>query len=91
MANVTTRSTTRNAAVHARVSMINGRFDLPERTPPALNLVREAVADAAEKVTSAVEGAETHDTGRLIAALDLLQQAKNVACDALILPHAPKQ
>lgn len=29
-----------------------------------------------------------YDVGRIIATMDLLQQAKNVACDAVVLPLA---
>jgi len=75
-------------AVEARVEMINGMFDLPDATREAMKHVRAATETAARAVRAAVEAAPAHDKGRLIAALDALQAAKNVACDALILPHA---
>lgn len=81
----------RAVAVAARVKMVNGQFDLPAQTLKSMGEIREAVAETAEKIAASVERNEKHDIGRLIAALDHLQQAKNIACDSLILPHAPPQ
>lgn len=75
--------------VTKRVEMINGRFDLPQETIQAMNDIRQAVDQCARSIQTATSKVET-DTGRLIATMDLLQQAKNVACDSIILPHATK-
>lgn len=76
-------------AVRVRVLMVNGMFDLPEETKHAMGQVRALVAQCAADVAAVCGGVQC-DTGRLIATLDLLQQVKNTACDAMILPHAPK-
>lgn len=70
----------------ARVAMINGNFELPDSTIQGMRDVRAAVAECASKLHEIFKK-EKIDTGRAIASIDLLQQAKNVACDALILPH----
>lgn len=75
--------------VAKRVAMINGRFDLPPATLEAMATMRAAFDACARAVEQTATGVE-RDTGRLIATMDLLQQAKNVACDAVILPHARK-
>lgn len=89
------------AAIDARLALINGNFPLPAETVQAMREIRVAISDAAASIDvsirgkkrSADEAVETparivkYDVGRLIAALDLLQQAKDVACAALILPH----
>jgi hypothetical protein len=76
-------------AVHARLMMINGMFDLPDETTAAMVRIRELVAECAMSVAKVV-GSVNHDTGRLIATIDKLQDVKDVACAAIILPHAPK-
>lgn len=76
--------------VEKRADLINAYYDLPGDIPPAMREIRDAIS-AAAKALAAIEkrlGKEHCDTGRMIHALDLLQQAKNAACDALILPHA---
>jgi len=74
--------------------LINGNFDLPAKNIAAMKQVREIVAECAQKLTEAVTEVSRHygvgyDTGRLIAALDLLQQVKDTACVSLILPFGP--
>ncbi len=88
MSGVTTRS--RAAAIAGRVDLVSGNFNVPEKTTEALKQIHVATAEMAEKIASTVESADAHDIGRLIAALDQLQQVKNTACDALTLPHVPK-
>lgn len=73
--------------VQRRVEMINGRFDLPAETVKAMEQIRVATEVCARAIQSATADVQV-DTGRLIATMDMLQQAKNVACDAVILPHA---
>lgn len=69
--------------------MIDGQFTLPDDSPAAMRTIRQAIAGAAEKMASAVESVTGYDVGRLRAAVDFLQQAKDVACQAVILPFAP--
>ena len=73
--------------VFARTAMIDGYFNLPEPTIDAMKEIRAAFAECAKKVQHVTLGAGAFDIGRLIACIDLIQQAKNVACDSLILPH----
>ena len=79
-------------AFEQRVEMVDGRFDLPNKTLDAMNQIRGAAA-AFARVLQQVHsdlGKDNVNYGRLIAAVDLIQNAKNVACDAVILPHAIK-
>lgn len=72
-----------NPAVQVRLDMIDGMFDLRAETTDYMKSVRKSVSDVARSV---VEGApEDVDVGRIIAALDALQQVKNVLCDAAII------
>lgn len=73
-------------AIDARVAMVNGNFNLPDSTPKALASIREILAKAATDLKKAIQE-EEYNVGCIIAAMDLLQQAKNKACDGLILPH----
>lgn len=76
-------------SIDARVAIINGAFDLPDKTPEVMSEVRKILAKAAEDL-KVVLLAEKHDIGRVIATMDLLQQAKDTACTSLILPHYRK-
>jgi hypothetical protein len=89
MAAVTTRAKARNAAVQARLEMMDGTFPLSQEAKDAIVRVHGATKDAMEAMVAAVESAGAYDMGRLIAAQDLLQQAKGVACVAIALPRAP--
>jgi uncharacterized protein Yka (UPF0111/DUF47 family) len=76
-------------AVHARLLMINGMFDLPDETKAAMTQIRELVTKCAISVVEVV-GTVDHDIDSLIDVLKKLQEVKNAACDGIILPHAPK-
>ncbi len=78
--------------VEKRVAMVNGMFNLPDDTLQAMRDIRtasDAYARALHEVFSR-EGVEA-DTGRSIATMDAIQASKNMACDAVILPHASKE
>lgn len=89
------------AAIDARLALINGTFPLPAETTQVMGEIRAAISDAAASIDVSIRGKKRsadepiestarivkYDVGRLIAALDLLQQAKDVACAAVILPH----
>lgn len=75
--------------IEKRVEMINGYFTLPENAVKDMKEIREAISVCAHKLQEIFKR-NNFDTGRAIAAIDLLQSAKNTACDALILPHAEK-
>ena len=72
-----------------RVEMINGQFDLPGDSVEGMKEIRIAVSLCARTIHESFKKRKV-DIGRAIAAMDSLQQAKNIACDALILPHATK-
>ncbi len=76
--------------IEARVSMVNGYFNLPDDTKQSMNEVR-AAAEVFAKALETIYKKTKHDKGRAIATIDLIQQTKNVACDALILAHAEKE
>lgn len=78
--------------VDKRVSMINGYFELPDQTKQAMTKIREASETYANELQKIFKSLDKDvDTGRAIATIDLVQQTKNVACDALILPHASRK
>ena len=78
-------------ALRSRVALINGHFDLPADVKKAMDNIRLAISEAAVAVhkTCTASGIK-FDAGRLIHAIDLMQQAKDTACVALILPFANK-
>lgn len=79
------------AVIDARVKLINGHFELPQETKKEMEDIRNACQAAAEEIQAIVtHGKVKYDAGRIIHALDLLQQVKDTACVALILPHAPQ-
>ena len=81
-----------STAVHAdRVAMINGRFDLPQETVDAMGKIREHISKAATECMAVFDGLEFRDEGRITAFIDSLQAAKNIGCDAVILPHGPSK
>jgi len=64
-------------------------------TLDAMGQIRNVISNAARNVQMIIEDAEKDghpkaDIGRVIAGMDALQAAKNIFCDALILPHAHK-
>jgi hypothetical protein len=79
-------------AIDAKLDMINGRFDLPEETVEAMKLIRESLSEVANKVRDNLDQKGIkYDVGTMIRFVALIQDAKNLACDAIILPHAPKR
>jgi hypothetical protein len=75
--------------IEKRVAMINGYFDLPQEQIDGMKEIRSAVAECGAKLEQVFKKTKI-DTGRAIASIDELQKAKNIACDALILPFAEK-
>ena len=76
-------------AIEKRVAMINGNFPLPDEVISDMREIRAAVSECADKLQTIFKRRKI-DTGRAIATIDLLQSAKNTACDALILPYGEK-
>ena len=87
----TTTKTPVQDPVEKRIEMINGYFDLPTETVQAMKDVRAASETYARALGEIFKRGHALDTGRAIAAIDHIQLTKNVACDALILPHASKK
>ena len=73
-----------NGAMALRADMINGMFELPPETKAFMNKARETIERAAKELLD-TDDTLALDVGRMIHVLDLLQQAKNCACDAAIL------
>lgn len=71
--------------------MINGQFDLPDDTCMAMTRIRQVFQQAANEYLDIVDALDKRDEGRVTAVLDLVQQAKNVGCDAVILPFGSAQ
>jgi len=81
-------------ALYQRAAMINHRFStVPEASFVSAEAVRTAMGTTAEimlQVTAKLNARGGVDVGRVIAALDQLQAAKNTFIDSIILPHGPK-
>lgn len=75
--------------IDKRVEMVNGMFQLPGETLLAMKDVREA-SELYARTLQAIFKRGKIDIGRAIATIDHIQLTKNLACDALILPHASK-
>jgi hypothetical protein len=73
--------------IATRVKVIATRLDLPDETREAMQEIRVA-AEVFAQTLETVFKKHKRDTGRAIAAIDTIQHAKNLACDALLLPHA---
>jgi hypothetical protein len=72
-----------NEALKIRVGMVNGMFALDEATKDFMPLVRRKIEEVAADLVN--HAPDTCDIGRLIAAVDMLQQAKNTFIDSAIL------
>lgn len=70
-------------AVAVRADMINGRFELDEKTVTYMDRARVQIQACVESLKS--DAPSTIDVGRLIAFIDAMQAAKNILCDAVIL------
>jgi hypothetical protein len=81
-----------NEAVQKRLALLGNvehrtsrLYVNPEHTMQIMECL-EAFRELGETIASATKNVE-HDAGRLIHAIDLLQQAQHVFIDALTLPH----
>ena len=74
-----------NEAIKLRADMIDGQFELDTNTVAFMTWIRQACAALAQEARQ--RAPDTCDVGRLIAAVDHLQQTKNLFCDAVILGH----
>lgn len=74
-----------------RVTLISGTCDkvLPAETVMAIVEIQRLSTVYAQNLRALLEGCNKVDTGRCIAALDHVQQAKNIAIDAVKLPNLP--
>lgn len=72
-----------------RLALVNGNFPLPDETVATMKKIREIIAQCAADLAAHIN-VVPFDPGRFIATLDLLQQAKDVACCSVLLPHAPR-
>ena len=77
-----------NPTHEARIAMVNGHFPLPDETVAAMKNIREIFAETAERVYAETKKVRS-DPGRVTAMIDMILAAKNVACDAVTLPHYP--
>ncbi|QJX71203.1 hypothetical protein F-liban_455 [Faustovirus] len=75
--------------IEARAKLVNGNFTLPDTTLVALRRIREACGELAQQLLEISRSVDLKvDTGRMIAAMDMVQQTKDTACVSVILPHA---
>ena len=84
--------------LEARVELINGMFPLPkvdDKTPTLdmMSKIRQHLSTAAKSIHADLLANPDvkYDMGRMIHAMDLLQQAKDTACVAVLLPYAIKE
>ena len=76
-----------NDAITARCEMFTVRYPSDEAQGKAKDEIREAAQVFAKAIRISLASVPA-DVGRVVAALDLIQQAKNVAIDAIILKQA---
>jgi len=74
-----------------RVALINniGYTCLPAEACVAIAEIQRLSTAYAQDMRLVMTGSKLVDTGRCIAAMDHIQQAKNIAVDALKLPYVP--
>lgn len=77
--------------VEARVLLLENNVTFSYEFGNSMELICSALGTAAKEIKRVVESAPQHDKGRLIAALDALQQARNNARDSLLLPQVQKE
>lgn len=78
-------TTTNKNPIDARVALISNQLQLQHVSTFFSAEVQAAIEECAKKL-QIIFKRDHVDTGRAIAALDLLQQTKHVAIDALKLP-----
>lgn len=79
----------------ARVELIDDNVELPpdRSSQAAMRAFTESISDAAKEIEGYLSRHPQvkYDMGRMIHAIDLLQQANNTACAAVKLPHVSKE
>jgi hypothetical protein len=80
-----------NKQIAVMVDMVNGNFDLPNATVEYMREVRAICERAARELTGEATRGVTLDGGQINAAIQLLQQVKNKACDAAIIGAESKK
>jgi hypothetical protein len=80
-----------NKQLAVMVDMVNGNFDLPPETRQYMKDATLICARAAACLVGDASRGVTLDGGQLNAALQLLQQVKNKACDAAIIGAETKK
>lgn len=80
-----------NKQLAVMVDMVNGNFDLPDATVAYMRAVRAICDRAARELTGDASRGVALDGGQLNAAVQLLQQVKNKACDAAIVGAESKK
>jgi hypothetical protein len=71
--------------VTAHVLLLDGSFKHPNGE--VMTKVKEILGKAGREVEAVIKAAPDHHTGALIRAIQLLVQAKDTACQALLLPY----
>lgn len=74
-----------NKQIAVMVDMVNGQFELDEPTVAYMRNVRAIIDTAARDLTGPISVGVALDHGQMNAAVQLLQQVKNKACDAAII------
>jgi hypothetical protein len=80
-----------NKQLAVMVDMVDGKFQLPAETIAYMDEVRVICQRAARNLTGEATRGVALDHGQLNAALQLLQQVKNKACDAAIIGAETKK
>jgi hypothetical protein len=88
-----TETTSKRVAIEdpleRRVAMVSGGYPHPGATLRAMNEVTDVSEQYAQSLRQIFKRNKV-DTGRAIAAIDHVQQTKNIAMDALSLPYVTK-
>ena len=75
-----------NTLVQQRIRLIGDRGKLSDQVLTNLIEIKKTLEKAAENVAKLVQEVD-HETGRLIASIDKLKEASNIACESMILPN----
>ena len=78
-------------SLDARIEMIDGYFDLPKVNIDAMNAVRAVLKKAALEIKAIAATVPNADMGTLVRSVQLLQECKDVTCQAFIInEYKPK-
>jgi hypothetical protein len=77
---------TRSKAVANNIALVKSNWPLPKEAKDRMTEIKEVMHEATEKVATIIGGTE-HDECKLEEYTAKMVFAKDIACQALVLPH----